>query len=155
MSHDLTSTEPANVLRRKDVRIACRSKQVARAIAQNYRLDTGDDAHVPVFCVSNRMYMRHLRGYDKDNEPSVPTMTLEESQIPALCSLIYSLPCKGRTASLDHFVKVSVQTLLSVIQMSCSTTTLARVNHLTAIVQRARDVSCIFELRMANDSNTD
>lgn len=107
---------------------------------------------MPVFCVSNRMYMRYLRGYDKDNEATVPTMTIEETQIPALCSLIYTLPSKGRTASLDHFVKVSVQTLLSVMQMSCSTTTLARVNHLTAIVRCARDVCCLFRLRsMTND----
>ncbi|KAH7083176.1 hypothetical protein BKA63DRAFT_584450 [Paraphoma chrysanthemicola] len=124
---------------RKDVRIACRSKQVARVVAQNYRTDTGDDANVSVFCVSNLMYMRHLRGYDKDNDATIPTMAIEETQIPALCSLLYSLPSKGRTASLDHFVKVSVQTLLSVVQMSCSTTTLARVNHLTAIVRKARD----------------
>ncbi|KAH7093109.1 hypothetical protein FB567DRAFT_609442 [Paraphoma chrysanthemicola] len=124
---------------RKDVRIACRSKQVARVVAQNYRTDTGDDANVPVFCVSNLMYTRYLRGYDKDNDATIPTMTIEETQIPALCSLLYSLPSRGRTASLDHFVKVSVQTLLSVVQMSCSTTTLARVNHLTAIVRKARE----------------
>jgi hypothetical protein len=85
--------------------------------------------------------MRHLRGYDYDNAESVPTMSIEETQIPALCSYIYSLPSKGRTACLDHFVKFSMQTLLNVIQMSCSTTTMARAKHLTAIVQRARKVS--------------
>jgi hypothetical protein len=98
----------------------------------------GDDAHVPVYCVSNRMYMRHLRGYDYDNADSVPTMSIEDTQIPALCSLIYSLPSKGRTATLSHFTTNSMQTLLNVIQMSCSTTTKARVDHLTAIVRRTR-----------------
>jgi hypothetical protein len=140
--HILTVTQEhrANRSRRKDIRIACRSNQVARVIAQNYRADTGDDANVPVFCVSNKMYMRHLRGYDKDNAESIPSMSIQGTQIPALCSLIYSLPSKGRTASLDHFVKVSIQTLLSVVQMSCSTTTLARVEHLTGIIQNARGV---------------
>ncbi|KAH3960319.1 hypothetical protein HBH52_237480 [Parastagonospora nodorum] len=123
---------------RKEVRIACRSKQVARVITQNYRADTGDEANVPVFCVSNRMFMRHLRGYDKDSSETVPTMSIDETQIPALCSHIYSLPSRGRTASLDHFIKVSMQTLLSVIQMSCSTTTMARVKHLTAVVSDSR-----------------
>jgi hypothetical protein len=129
-----------NKARRKDLRIACRSRAVARVIAQNYRADTGDDAHVPVYCVSNRMYMRHLRGYDYDNADSIPTMSIEETQIPALCSLLYSLPSKGRTFVLDHFTKYSMQTLLNVIQMSCSTTTQARAKHLTGIVGAAREV---------------
>lgn len=112
-----------------------------RVIAQNYRADTGDDAHVlPVYCVSNRMYMRHLRGYEYDNADSIPTMSIEETQIQALCSLIYSLPSRGRTFVLDHFTEFSMQTLLNVIQMSCSTTTQARAKHLTAIVGAAREV---------------
>lgn len=127
--------------KRKGIRIALRSKQVSRIVGLNYRSDTGDDAGAPVFCVSNRMYMRHLRGYDKDNEQSVPTMTLEETQIPALISHIFALPSKGRTADLDHFVRVKVQTLLSVIQMSCSTSTLSRVKHLTETVMKSRRVS--------------
>jgi hypothetical protein len=81
-----------NKARRKDLRIACRSRAVARVIVQNYRADTGDDAHVPVYCVSNRMYMRHLRGYDYDNADSIPTMSIEETQIPALCSLLNFCP---------------------------------------------------------------
>jgi hypothetical protein len=136
----VTHETRTNKARRKDLRIACRSRAVARVIAQNYRADTGDDAHVPVYCVSNRMYMRHLRGYDYDNADSIPTMSIEETQIPALCSLLYSLPSKGRTFVLDHFTKYSMQTLLNMIQMSCSTTTQARVKHLTAIVGAARKV---------------
>ncbi|KAJ4361430.1 hypothetical protein N0V95_001847 [Ascochyta clinopodiicola] len=124
---------------RKAIRIALRSKQVSRVIGLNYRADTGDDAGAPVFCVSNRMYMRHLRGYDIGNESSIPTMTLEETQIPALISHIFALPSKGRTADLEHFIRVTLQTLLSVIQMSCSASTLTRVKHLTEIVERARE----------------
>jgi hypothetical protein len=125
---------------RKGIRIALRSKQVSRTINLNYRADTGDDSGASVFCVSNRMYMRHLRGYDMDNEQSIPTMTLEETQIPALISHIFALPSKGKIAELDHFVRVTVPMLLSVIQMSCSTSTLARVKHLTDIVQQSREV---------------
>ncbi|CAO2655631.1 Nn.00g044340.m01.CDS01 [Neocucurbitaria sp. VM-36] len=123
---------------RKDILIASRNKQVTSITGRNYRDDTGDDAGAPMFCVSNRMFMRHLRGYDKTDERSVPTMTPEQTQIPALCSYIYVLPSKGRTASLNHFVHVTVPTLLSIIQMSCSTTSLARATHLTGIVQKSR-----------------
>jgi hypothetical protein len=86
------------------------------------------------------MYMRHLRGYDKTDILSVPTMTIEQTQIPALCSHIYVLPSKGRTASLDHHVRVTIPTLLSIVQMSCSTTTLARANYLVSIVEKSRAV---------------
>jgi hypothetical protein len=126
--------------RRKDVLIACRNKQVSTAIDENYRKDTGDDAGAATYCVSNRMYMRHLRGYDKTDEKKAPTMTLEETQIPAFCSHIYVLPSKGRTADLDHFVRVSIPMLLSIIQMSCSTTTVARISHLTGIIKKSREV---------------
>ncbi|KAF3034625.1 hypothetical protein E8E12_006678 [Didymella heteroderae] len=135
----LMSRKNALEKQRKCIRIAHRSKQVSRIVGLNYRADTGDDAGAPVFCVSNRMYMRHLRGYDMDNDQSVPTMTIEETQIPSLVSHIFTLPSKGRMATLDHFVRVSIQTLLSVIQMSCSASTLTRVKHLVDIVQRSRD----------------
>jgi hypothetical protein len=144
----ITDDHRTDEFRRKDVRIAFRSRQVAQKIASNYRADTGDDAHPPVYCVSNRMYMRHLRGYDYDNVDSVPTMGVEETQIPALCLLLYSLPSKGRTASIDHFTKVSMQTLLKVIQMSCSTTMEARVKHLTAIIKATRAVFYFSHLDM-------
>lgn len=130
----------ANVSRRRDILIACRNKQVSAAIDENYRKDTGDDADAAIYCVSNRMYLRHLRGHDKSDDQQTPTMTLEETQIPDICSHIYVLPSKGRTADLDHFVRASIPMLLSIIQMSCSTTTIARINHLTAIIQQARQV---------------
>ncbi|KAL6712302.1 hypothetical protein ACN47E_000179 [Coniothyrium glycines] len=127
------------VKERKNILIDNRNRQVSLALGGNYRTNTGDDAGAPVFCVSNRMYMRHLRGFDGTIEHMIPTMTLDQTQIPAFCSHIYILPSKGKTASLNHFVAVTVPTLLSVVQMSCSTTTLARANHLTAIVQDTRN----------------
>lgn len=117
-----------------------RNKEVTVAMSENYREDTGDDAIAAIYCVSNLMYMRHLRGYDKTDPLSVPTMTLDQTQIPALCSHVYTLSSRGRTSDLDHFVRVTVPTLLNIVQMSVSTTTLARVNHLTGIVQGARKV---------------
>lgn len=83
------------------------------------------------------------------DEPTVPTMTHEQMQIPALCSQIYALPSKGRTSDLDHFVRVTVPSVLNVVQMSVSTTTLARVKHLTKIITGARAVritSCLWAL---------
>ncbi|KAI8935499.1 hypothetical protein NX059_008069 [Plenodomus lindquistii] len=125
---------------RRDILIESRNKQVSRVLGGNYRANTGDDAGAAVYCVSNRMYMRHLRGYDTSDQLNAATMTLEQTQIPALCSHIYSLPSRGKTACLDHFIRVSTPTLLSIIKMSCSTTTIARANHLVDIVHKTRDV---------------
>jgi hypothetical protein len=133
-----------NACRRKDILIAARNKQVAASLGENYREDTGDDAGAAMYCVSNLMYMRHLRGYDKTDELTVPTMTLDQTQIPALCSHVYTLSSRGRTSDLDHFVRVTVPTMLNIVQMSVSTTTLARMNHLTGVIQTARSVCTSF-----------
>lgn len=96
---------------RKSIRIARRSKQVSRTIGLNYRADTGDDASAPVFCVSNRTYMRHLRGYDPDNEQSIPTMTLEETQILTLisniCTTVERPNCGSRPFRSSHHSNTS------------------------------------------------
>ncbi|KAI4944142.1 hypothetical protein J4E91_008997 [Alternaria rosae] len=134
----LTSRKSDLAKQRKDILIVARNKEVTVAMGENYREDTGDDAIAAIYCVSNLMYMRHLRGYDKTDQLSVPTMTLDQTQIPALCSHVYTLSSRGRTSDLDHFVRVTVPTLLNIVQMSVSTTTLARVNHLTGIIQIAR-----------------
>jgi hypothetical protein len=131
-----------DIYRRKDILIAARNKEVASVVGENYREntgdDTGDDTGAAMYCVSNLMYMRHLRGYDMMDELFVPTMTLDETHIPALCSHIYALPSRGRTSHLDHFVRVTVPSLLNILQMAVRTTTLARVNHLTGIIRKAR-----------------
>jgi hypothetical protein len=48
----------------RDARLTCRNRQVPFGLDQNYRNDTGDDGGARVFCLSNRMFMPHLRGYD-------------------------------------------------------------------------------------------
>ncbi|KAF2130344.1 hypothetical protein P153DRAFT_375119 [Dothidotthia symphoricarpi CBS 119687] len=134
----LTKRTEALVKQRRNIRMAMRNKRVGQGLEEGYRSNTKDDAGASAYCVSNRMYMRHIRGFDKTNEGKAPSMSREETQIPALCESIYILPSKGKTASLDHFVRNTVPTLLSIIQTSCSTTTLTRVNHLTSIVKKSR-----------------
>ena len=126
--------------RRKDVRIASRNRQVAEGMDRMYRSDTGDDAGAASFCLSNKMYMRHCRGYSTTNLDKVPTMTLEETQVPAACAYIYGIPSQGRIAVLEHFILFIVPMLLSVIQMSCSKSTESRVEHIVEIIDQATQV---------------
>ena len=99
-----------------------------------YSQNTGDDAGAASFCVSNRMYMRHRRGYNTTNPDKAPTMKLEATQIPAACTYIYGIPSQGKTAVLEHHVLLKVPMLLSIVKMSCSKSTEVRVKHATAII---------------------
>ncbi|KAL1799540.1 hypothetical protein ACET3X_003577 [Alternaria dauci] len=119
---------------RRDVRITCRNRSVAAGMSRMYSHNTGDDAGAASFCVSNRMYMRHRRGYNANNLEKAPTMKLEDTQIPAVCNYIAGIPSQGRIAVLEHF-------------MSCSKSTEARIEHVTKIIDKAiRD----FQARVRN-----
>ncbi|KAH9864393.1 hypothetical protein J1614_010327 [Plenodomus biglobosus] len=119
------------------VRIACRNRQVADAMDHKYRIDTGDDGGAATFCASNRMYMRHRRGYNKHKLSSVPTMSVEETQIPVACAHIYGIPSQGMTDVLEHYINSRIPLTLNIIQMSCSKSTEARVTHILEIVDQA------------------
>lgn len=126
---------------RKDIRIACRNRIVAQDLNRMYSQNTGDDAGAASFCVSNRMYMRHRRGYNTTNLDRVPSMKLEDTQIPALFNHISGQPSQGKVAVLEHFIHFKISMLLSIFQMSCSKSTEARVNHITGILDQAIAVS--------------
>jgi len=112
-----------------------------------YSQNTGDDAGAAAFCVSNRMYMRHRRGYNTKNLEKMPTMKLDETQIPAACTYIAGIPSQGRTAVLEHFIHFKVPMLLSIVQMSCSKTTEARIEHVTKIIDKSIKVPFLFPSR--------
>ena len=126
------------MIRRLEIRIVARNQKVAKTLGQNYRNDTRDESRIPVFCVSNKAYMHHIRGYDQADRPA---MGLADTQVPQMRSYVYAMPSKGKFATLDHFCNVSLPTLMNIMQMSCSTTTLARKDHLVAIVKKAQQAS--------------
>jgi hypothetical protein len=64
------------------------------------------------------------------------TMKLEDTQIPAACRYIAGIPSQGRLAVLEHFVLFKVPMLLSIVQMSCSKSTEARIEHITKIIDK-------------------
>ncbi|KAF1911042.1 hypothetical protein BDU57DRAFT_108689 [Ampelomyces quisqualis] len=121
----------------RDARVACRNRHVALGLDQNYRNDTGDDGGAKVFCLSNRMFMRYLRGYNHKVPEKTPTMSLESTQVLAACAYLYGIPSQGKTAILEHSVVFTIPALLDLIQMSCSKSTEARVEYVLKIVDRA------------------
>lgn len=121
----------------REIRIACRNRQLAHALDMKYREYTGDDGGAIIFCVSNRMFMRHLRGYSRNSPNNAPTMSLAATQILELCRFIYGIPLQGKIAVLEDFVACTIHALLDLVQMSCSKSTVARVDHVIKIVDRA------------------
>jgi hypothetical protein len=130
---------------RRDIRIACRSRLVAAKLSRMYSQNTGDDAGAASFCVSNRMYMRYRRGYNNTNPDKVPTMKLEDTNIPALFKYISGQPSQGKVAVLENTIQFKIPMLLSIFQMSCSKSTEARVEHVTNILDRTIKV-CYFPI---------
>jgi len=140
--------------RRSRVRVLCRNRQVAEAINKKYRTDTGDDGGAATFCVSNKMYMRHQRGYNKDVSDGIPTMSVEETQVPAACAYIHAIPSQGKVDVLEHFITSRIPMLLNVVEMSCSKSTEARVNHILEIINVAVKVRQYTALDTSHTNNS-
>ena len=122
------------------MRVAARNKKVATALAMNYRVDTRDETRLPIFCISNKAYMHHLRGYETDDPPA---LSLTGTQVPIMRAHTYAVPSRGKFAVLDHHSSLSIPTLFNIMQMSCSTTTIARRDHLVGVVDQAQKVRTV------------
>ncbi|XPS69350.1 hypothetical protein M3J09_001626 [Ascochyta lentis] len=89
------------IRKRYEVRVSARNRHVRQGIAEQYHQDTKDRSPLPVFCVSNIIYMQHLSGGYPKKAP--PQLSLEATEIPALRTHLFSQPSLGRFASLEHY----------------------------------------------------
>ncbi|KAJ4983924.1 hypothetical protein SVAN01_10610 [Stagonosporopsis vannaccii] len=126
----------ALVRRRLGVRIAARNRHVKQGIIDQYRQDTKDLIPLAVFCVSNPIYMQHLGGNFLKKNP--PDLTLEETEIPALRTHIFSKPSLGRFATLEHYCQSQISAFFNTITMSCSVSKIKRKKDLERTFQKMR-----------------
>lgn len=124
--------------KRYELRVLTRNRHVKQGIAEQYKEDTKDRARLPVFCVSNVIYMEHLSGGYPKNTP--PQLSLEATEIPALRTYLFSQPSLGRFASLEHYCKSLLPTFFNTIEISCSVTKLKRKEELNRTFHRSRSV---------------
>jgi hypothetical protein len=117
-----------------------RNRHVTQTMESKYRSDTGDDNSAPSFCISNRMYMRHVRGYDMRSPDKIPNMSIEETQVPLLRAHIFAIPSEGRAKVLNHYIAIRMATLLTLLRLSCSMSTKARVDELIWNVNKCKTV---------------
>jgi hypothetical protein len=131
--------EKAELARRRyEVRVSARNRHVRQGIIEQYRQDTKDLSPLPVFCVSNIIYMQHLSGGYLKSAP--PQLSLEGTEIPALRTHIFSQPSSGKFASLEHYCTSLLPTFLNTIEISCSVSKIKRKDELNRTFHRARGV---------------
>jgi hypothetical protein len=125
---------------RYEVRVLARNRHIKQGISEQYRQDTKDRSPLPVFCVSNIIYMQHLSGGYTKNDP--PHLSLEATEIPALRNHLFSQPSLGKFASLEHYCKTSLPTFFNTIEISCSVSKLKRKDELNRTFHKSRGVCC-------------
>ena len=127
--------------RRLESRVQARNRHVREGVSAQYSEDTGDTAPLDVFCVANTVYMAYNSGYKKG---SPPPMSIAGAGIPQLRSHIYSIPSDDKYESVKHYCHVLLETAISTIEISCSTTKLKRKEDLNKTFSRARRVSVLY-----------
>jgi hypothetical protein len=137
----------------RKIRIVSRNRHVTRTMENKYRSDTGDDNPAPSFCISNRMYMRHVRGYDRKSPDKVPNMSIEETQVPLLRAHIFAIPSESRAKVLNHYIAIRMTTLLTLLRLSCSMSTKARVDELIWNVKKCKRVGRITHYFFSEDTD--
>lgn len=126
--------------RRYEVRVSARNRHVKQGISEQYRQDTKDRSPLPIFCVSNVIYMQHLSGGYPKSAP--PQLSLEATEIPALRTHLFSQPSLGRFTSLEHYCKSLLPTFFNTIEMSYSVSKLKRKDELNRTFHKSRGVCC-------------
>lgn len=92
-------------------RIRMRSESNKKVIADKLR---GFYTAADIFSISNLEYAKHMSGY---NAESTPVLTLEQTNIPALRSVISAFPNEARLNEIKHQQERNLVTLLHRIRL--------------------------------------
>lgn len=108
-----------------------RNRSVVNRLSQQYRELTGDPHPLGVFVVGNEAYKTYQAGYFVNEKPS---MTIEETGIPALRKKIYLLPAEGKLNNVLHIARTQLPSLINSFELYCSKTHMARKSEIEKIV---------------------
>jgi hypothetical protein len=102
--------------RRTDILATTRNIKICTYLQDWYRGITKDPNPLPIFCVSSKINMEHLRGYPV---AAFPKLSLEMTGIPALRYHILSLAAKS--GKVEQFQRhcVFIRVLLNEMELSC------------------------------------
>lgn len=102
--------------RRTAILVRVRNTTIRNKLQSWYLEATKDPNELPVFCVSSKLYIKHVEGFDASE---APRMSVDMTEIPAVRSHMFSLI--ARSGKLEAFQRhcIGIRLLLSQMQMSC------------------------------------
>ncbi|KAI7283939.1 hypothetical protein KC345_g2620 [Hortaea werneckii] len=119
----------------ESLRMGMRNRSVLKKIRQQFTELTGEQ-RLPAFVVGNEDCKRHQAGYQADE---APTMTPEETGIPALRSCIYALPASAKLADVLHIAESQLPNLINSFELFCQKTHMDRKSEIEAMVLKPKD----------------
>lgn len=119
----------------ESLRMGMRNRSVLKKIRQQFTELTGEQ-RLPAFVVGNEDYKRHQAGYQMDE---APTMTPEETCIPALRSCIYALPASAKLADVLHIAEHQLPNLIHSFDLFCRKTHMDRKTEIEAMVLKPKE----------------
>ncbi|CAK3865599.1 Hypothetical predicted protein [Lecanosticta acicola] len=106
--------------------IEMRNREAIRELQSRYEFDPP----IPVFCVSNKNYQAHLRGYDL-MEP--PTLDVKACGIPSLRRMLYRFPAEPKMEVLSNICRADLPLTLNSLELCCG----KPLSYQIAIVEKA------------------
>ncbi|PSN61020.1 hypothetical protein BS50DRAFT_652678 [Corynespora cassiicola Philippines] len=118
-----------------EFQVIARNRGVSRAIQEGYRQRTQDPEELPVFCLSNAEYVKHMRGYPAYDPPK---LSLEATGVPQFRGHIYGRPGEGKFATLEYWDTTLLSTALNRMDMLAKISRLERKEKILKSCQQAR-----------------
>lgn len=112
-----------------------RSKNTAAKLQEKLMDITESQVPIPVISVSNVDYAKHLLGY---NAGQAPTLSVEETQIPAVRRLFAEFPNHARRSEIEHLFKDVLPSAIRRVELFCTTNNSDRKAEVVAHVERAK-----------------
>ncbi|RMY13686.1 hypothetical protein D0867_07381 [Hortaea werneckii] len=108
----------------KERNIVIRNRRNIAVIQAKFQEAVRDPgAQIQVFCVSNTIYQKHMKGYDNNNPPD---LTVEATDIPRLRRHLFEVPAKRKLGALLKHCQRDLPRVLLAMDMQCCKTRLER-----------------------------
>ena len=112
-------------------RLKMRNEHTKVSIQQKYRQLTTDPRPLPVYVVANDSYSAHRAGHFESDKP---TLTVEETGVPALRTQLYRMPAEGKLNDTLHLAFHQLPRLINSFEMYCSRTYISRKSELEQLI---------------------
>jgi hypothetical protein len=103
--------------RRTGILVSVRNTKIRKSLQDWYSSITNDPQPLPVFCVSSKCYMAHVRG---SSVLDPPILSVAMTEIPNVRSYLFLIAGNGGCVNALKHYAVQIRILLNQMDMSCS-----------------------------------